>query len=354
MSFMSLEPIVKEQPTGESDMTLFRAGSLLKIIVLTVLLVISSSAFADSSETSIPTDSDSASFWVLDVRSNWSFCDQSIDRLDLSMKWYEDGCGPGHLTSSKQFIDSIDPNVPLVIYVHGNQVQRYEAKQAGRRLFQILKRSNPDSPFRLVVWSWPSAKTRNGIRRDADIKSRRSDLYAYYMAQWIDRLPKNIRLSLVGHSFGARMIAGTMQLLAGGDFYGRTLSTLGRETPEKPTRQYRLALIAAAIDSCWLAPPSVNGRVDNWTQRVLVTVNRKDRALRWYPLMSQRNRSGALGYIGPPSRTLSAMRNTLQVINLSNSVGATHNWNRYLCSCRLQQMLSEYVFLKEKTSQTED
>ena len=334
-------------------MTLFRAGSHSKTIALVVFLIISSSTLAHSAETNIPADADKTGFWVLDVRSDWSFCDPSIDRLDPTTKWYENGCGPGHLASSKQFIDSIDPDIPLIIYVHGNQIRRHEAIQAGRRIFRTIKLSNPDAPFRLIVWSWPSAKTRNSIRRDAEIKSRRSDLYAYYMAQWIDRLPKNIRLTMVGHSFGARMIAGAMQLLAGGDFYGRSLSDLGRQTPEKPTRQYRVALIAAAIDSCWLAPQSVNGRVDNWAQRVLVTVNRKDRALRWYPLMSQRNRSGALGFVGPPCRAFSAMKNTLEIINLSNSVGSTHNFNRYLCSCRLQRVLSEYVFSNGKASKAE-
>ena len=115
------------------------------------------------------------------------------------------------------------PNRITTVFVHGNRIDGAEAFTTGFRAYQALVRCAGDRPVRFVIWSWPSERVCGPVK-DARIKAARTAPSARYLARLIDRLDSTDRLSLWGHSFGARVVAGALDLLAGGQVGGRPLA----------------------------------------------------------------------------------------------------------------------------------
>src|SRR5690606_12858955 len=102
-------------------------------------------------------------------------------------------------------------------------------------------------PIRFVIFSWPAEPTR-GIAEDARRKAARTNVDGYYLAWLVNRIEPDVPVSFVGHSFGAKITTGALQLLGGGPLAGRTL-------PEKVQQRssMRAVLLAAAMPSSALA-----------------------------------------------------------------------------------------------------
>ncbi len=186
--------------------------------------------------------------------------------------------------------------------MHGYNTDPDNAVRYGWSLFARLQQWAGPRPFRLVVWSWPSQRTVRPLRADIQLKACVSDTEGYYLARTIAGLepafadPKpNAHLartiagptggspvSLIGYSYGARIAAASLQLLAGGPVAGRSLPPAvlsawsGRATP------IRVALLGAAIDCDSLEPGQPFGLAPAITQGILVSQDSLDRVLRLY------------------------------------------------------------------------
>jgi pimeloyl-ACP methyl ester carboxylesterase len=206
---------------------------------------------------------------------------------------------------SEQWIDSSlaallatnSPDIETVIFVHGNRTNARSAQKEGVRAFRNLGRAGTSGiPVRFLVWSWPSNATFRTICRDALVKSERTDDEAFYFGSFLQQLGGDQSVTLVGFSFGARIITGSLHLLAGGQLNG---SQLGGWTNE-PRLPYRAALLAAALDSHWLAEGQRHGLALTQVDEMFVTVNDRDFILKTYPRLSRNWHGGeALGAIGP-------------------------------------------------------
>jgi hypothetical protein len=101
-------------------------------------------------------------------------------------------------------------------------------------------------------------------------------------------------VTMIGYSFGARVITGALHTLAGGALRGRSL-------PQPPVigGHVGVGLVAPAIESTWLGPGGYHGRaVKNIAQLVLL-YNRRDAVLKRYWLIEKVRRETALGFSGP-------------------------------------------------------
>jgi hypothetical protein len=233
---------------------------------------------------------------------------------------------------------------PTVVYIHGNDTDADEAVSAGCCVDQIIQSAACGAPFRFVIWSWPSDRVCRRIRSDIQLKADRSDVEAYWLALWLDQLRPGVRVGLAGHSFGPRIIAGAGQLLAGGELSGRCLppQTVAAWTGKKPKNRLRAVLLASATDLDSLAPGGQNELALTVLEEVLITCNDCDRALRWYPRLYGRGGPEALGFAGPcglggPGK--------VAVLDVSDTVGRTHDWQVYCCSPELACRWAHYAFL---------
>ncbi len=233
---------------------------------------------------------------------------------------------------------------PTCFYIHGNRISHCEAIQEGFQVLKCLKSQSEGRKFRLVIWSWPSMQINGGNRQDVRVKAARSDTQAYYLAGCLRQMDANAQVGMIGYSFGARVISGALEILAGGRVAGYSLDADAEANSSADgLPQMRIVLIAAAIDRCWLMPGRRNGSALDVADWALVTKNSCDPVLKYYPKMYGCRGPEAAGYAGP-ALTMEQREKT-EVLNLSCSVGKSHQWNSYLRSPCLYWRLGECVFV---------
>jgi len=279
--------------------------------------------------------------WMISTRrAPWS---NPVGGEDRIVYWHLDAEKHWEQTDLEALLATDDPAVPTCVYIHGNRTTRGGAVREGWSVSQKLKREAPDRPLRFVIWAWPADRIR-GIRQDVQVKAYRSDVQAYYLAYLLGRMNPDVRVSLMGYSFGARTITGALHLLAGGRFAGRTLPEGMAPVERTPVRA---VLVAAAMSAYWLWPGGANGLALSRADRVLVTRNRYDPVLQYYPRMYGRGGPHALGYTGPARASqLGEQGEKLEILPVERYVGSNHALQSYLQSTPVRSLLAWYAFLE--------
>lgn len=212
-----------------------------------------------------------------------------------------------------------------VIYLHGNQETHCDAQIRGLAVYRSLTRCAGDGPnIRFVIWSWPSSEVQ-GMLRDYREKARRTRPVGWQLAWGLDQLPPDQPVSLLGYSYGARVIGGACHVLAGGRLSGLGLeSNISRPRSPMPT-----VFLAAATHSHWFGPGQYHGRAMQQIDSLLLVNNRRDPAMRFYDFVDQGDSAQALGLCGPtrlPSHAVGRVVN----IDATSAVGASHDLYRYI------------------------
>lgn len=254
-----------------------------------------------------------------------------VQHLDAEQRWQ---------TAEPDSLLQADPGVPIVVYIHGNRANRCKAIAEGWHAYQAITSdfcgaSAPNIQF--VIWSWPSDRVR-GELRDVRLKARRTDLEAYLLAQWLACFDSQCRVGLIGHSYGARIVSGSLHLLGGGPLAGHSLS----EVPAKPFRA-RVVLLAAALHNYWLRPGCRNDTALTCVDHLLNLYNRCDPVLRHYRILDKYTRAEALGYTGMRLSDLSTGRESVRQQDVCCSVGRSHGAEYYFDSPGVLAQIRTYA-----------
>jgi hypothetical protein len=232
------------------------------------------------------------------------------------------------------------PGTTTVVYVHGNRIEGDEALGRGLTAYRSLMRCSPDSPpLRFVIWSWPSSKVHGPRpRRDAQVKAARTDCESYYLASFVSRLNPDTQLSLLGYSFGARIVSGALHLVGGG--------TLGRfhlsEVNPRPANSVRVVMLVAAMNNNWWLPGCYHEHCFSQVERLLLLYNTCDPVLRYYPRVERRRSAPALGYTGfGGRRSLGEDAWRLEQANVCCQIGKTHDERAYFASETIMRQVRE-------------
>jgi len=193
----------------------------------------------------------------------------------------------------------------------------------------------PELPLRFVIWSWPADRIR-GPLRDVRTKAARTPLASYCLAWQLAQFDPQAPVGLMGFSFGARVITGSLHLLAGGRL-GR-LALPPTEPQARPP--VRAVLMTAALDANWLVPGHRHGRALTAVDRLLLVNNSCDRAMKWYPLLDRCRRPTPLGRWGLccPWRLGPAAARIHQV-DASCQLGPSHDFRSYLQDSNLMALI---------------
>jgi hypothetical protein len=195
-----------------------------------------------------------------------------------------------------------------------------------------------------VIWSWPSDRAIHGVRADTQWKVELSDREGYYLAQWLNQLPPGVKVSLVGHSLGPRVITGALNLLGGGEVAGRRMPPeVVKAWAEGHRNPMRAVLLAAAINASCLAPEGCHGSALPLVQTMLITRNECDRILRFYPRIYGPHGPEAIGQIGPCGIGDAA---NVEVIDVACEVGKVHDWRSYCSAPDVCSRWPQYTFLE--------
>lgn len=280
--------------------------------------------------------------WVISSRHSGR-CDSHDAGLHY---WrHDDLSGQWAPASHEEFVAADQPGVPTCVYVHGNRISHQEAVCNGWQAYQrIAGQCQADMPLRFVIWSWPSTEIQ-GQLKDVQYKACVSDSHAWHLAWLIDQLDPQAPTSLIGYSYGSRLIGGCLHLLGGGRLAGHAL--MGRVHPDR--LPVRVVLMAGALDSHSLVPNGRNGRAMTQVERMLVMINPLDPVLFHYPHLGGLFHKGppALGLTGLSLASLGHERDKVSLWNVSRYVGSEHDWRRYIYSPRVVSALREYALFAE-------
>jgi hypothetical protein len=231
------------------------------------------------------------------------------------------------------------------IYVHGNQIDTADASRYGLTFyFELVGKLGAERPARFVIWSWPSDQIR-GPLRDVREKAARSDVEAYYLACFLGRMNPEVRVGLLGYSFGARIASGAMQLLGGG-------SLLGWSVPTATHPHVRVAMWAAAEHNYWYQPGQFHGQALAAAEAWYVTINYCDSILARYRMLDKCSPAEAVGFAGILGRNLlpADVNARIEEVNVSNIVGSNHDWRSYLYSRYIQDRTRDSLLWHELNS----
>ena len=205
----------------------------------------------------------------------------------LRMKYWQRQTG--HWTpSSRDAFLARPADMTTSFFMVGNAYTHAETIETGWYAYCRLIRQAPESPpLRWVIWSSPSDHLHMRHLPDSKIKLARCPAVSYYMAWLVNQLPSETPLSMSGSSFGARIVMGSLELLAGGRSGGYSLAAREERSP----RHVNVVLMGAAFDNDDLLPGQPFGRSLSEVNRLLLFVNSSDRALKFYRYLYGR-RSG--------------------------------------------------------------
>ncbi|HEY5311996.1 MAG TPA: hypothetical protein VIK18_05730 [Pirellulales bacterium] len=241
-----------------------------------------------------------------------------------SLEVYYFPCGGGAMLSSlDEFRATADPQLVDVIVVHGNGVPAPNSVTEGASFCRKLSACS-GRPMRFVIWSWPSEHQEPLPLSDLRLKLARTNVEAFYLADFVKSLPADRPLCLIGFSFGCRVAAGTLHVLGGGTIDGRSLELAGppRRSP------IRSVMLGAALGHDALLPQNSRGRALSQVDHMLVTVNPRDCVLRYFPLLRE-DRSPALGLAGM-SGYADVIGEKITYVEIDQYLGRHHAFKYYL------------------------
>jgi esterase/lipase superfamily enzyme len=281
--------------------------------------------------------------WLIDTRC-LERCDAAAESLQSFGFRRMDDCRWTAAAAEDFFAAVADaPALPVVVFIHGNNTDAAEAVEKGLFVRRSIRAAACRDDFHFVIWSWPAERTCRRHRADAELKADRADDESRLLAVWLDRLPPRAKVSLIGHSFGPRIIAGALHLLAGGEFAGGKLppETIAAWT-EGNRNPIRAVLLAAAFDADSFAPGGEHSLALSLVEDAVVTRNCRDRILRWYT-RTDCSAGEAMGLVGP--RGVQDADN-LRVLDVSCSVGRKHDWRCYCSAADVAAQWARYAFLE--------
>jgi hypothetical protein len=246
--------------------------------------------------------------------------------------------------SAAEFYASDAADLVTPFYIHGNRIDHPQACRDGlAAYFQLVGKLDDEPPARFVVWSWPSSQI-HGQLKDVRAKAARSDVDGYYLGRFLAGMKPEVRVGLVGYSYGARIASGALHLLGGGTMLGQTLEP-------QPRPQVRVAMWAAAEHNHWYIPGNYHGQAlaagDAWFN----AINCCDPVLARYRFLEKCSDPAAAGYAGIYGRNLlpTEVNQRIEEVQVSHVVGKVHDKDPYLYSLYIQDRTRDYALWHELT-----
>ncbi len=154
----------------------------------------------------------------------------------------------------------------------------------------------------VIAFDWPSQRVYRNDVRDINEKGRRAYVAAFHLALFVQQLPANTRVTLLGQSYGGRVVTSALHLLGGGALNSQDHDPDVALPGSRPDLRVRAIILGAASDHNWLDPGARLDRCLHGCEGLLNLYNRKDEALRLYPMLIRSNHHHAIGRVGLTNR----------------------------------------------------
>jgi hypothetical protein len=228
----------------------------------------------------------------------------------------------------EEFAGTIRPDRPVCFVIHGSYNRWGDVVSESRNINRWIRAGAPQAPLQVVFFTWPSDGNMPFILPiDIAVLGRRSAVHAIYLAQLISQFPPGQRISIIGHSHGARTALAALHALGGGCIEGGNQLMTGPPVPHR----IRTVLAAAAVDHHWLNPGERYGKSLCPVERLLILKNPRDFTLSLYPLrrpLSHRS-LGRQGLGLNDRMALDGLNSKVVELDVSCFAGWGHAWADY-------------------------
>ncbi len=277
--------------------------------------------YFDSLATTSPSVSHLDHQWILSSRHlTYSVNAANLDRPELRAAEL-DGFGNMLPLTLEELEQKLDPSRQLVVYVHGNRASCNVALDRSRRIYQSIRRCRDPSSIDWIAFSWPSTK-EGCLLKDFREKADRTNAQSLYLAWFIRRqLLLGTRVTMIGYSYGGRVISGALHCLGGGSLAGRCLPG-----ERLCNANVKVGLVAPAMGADWLAPNGYHAMSSQNMESLLLFYNSRDAVLKRYWRLERMRNSKALGYVGVKCVAARSDGSTVKVYskNYAKFVGLRH------------------------------
>jgi hypothetical protein len=232
-----------------------------------------------------------------------------------------------------------------VAHVHGNRYELSDALERGWQTYHIVRQCKSAwERVRMVIWTWPSDRIQ-GPLRDLRTKAARTDIEGYYLGYFLAHHNADSQISVMGHSYGSRVVCGGLHIMAGGRLCHGYLRNPPTALP--PTRAL---VIAAAMENTWLAQGQYYGRAFSAVQNMRIVYNPRDCFLIRYAILVKGSKPQALGVTGPVGY-LGEARQRIELYNANPYIGSAHYQKEYYVSAPIRQLIHDHVTWKSAAAQ---
>ena len=282
---------------------------------------------------------DASKFRVSRWMPNCGWIDSSFEQYLASVQGIEKSSNDDTVAST---------HLQNVIYVHGNWMPADLTRERGLLIYRHLAQ-RAHFPLRLTIFSWPSTREKHAL---ADVKENATvaEVQGLYLGSLLKQLPVDEPLGIIGFSYGARAVTGSLHALGGGTLCGRLL-------PEGNfPGEIRISLMAAAIDRSWLQEGGRHQKAAATVTSIVNLYNSSDPILRRYHLISSGRGATAAGVAGlvlprnwisrPPgdgTRVEAPSYVRLRQFDCRGDLGRSHDEQSYYRECSCTVKLLDHV-----------
>lgn len=238
-----------------------------------------------------------------------------------------DRCGRRSSSDLGDYLSTMTTDRPRIIYIHGNRRDAPTAISQGLWVYrQIASRRPNNQPFDWVIWSWPS-DAESVLISDARKKAQKTDAQGLYVAWLLTQHHAHAQpTSLIGFSFGARVVSGSLHALAGG--------TVGRRSLDQPAitgANFDVGLLAPAVDNTWMSSCGQHRYANQNINEMVMLYNKRDIALKYFRFISGNSNAKALGCTGPRymAPRHDGTRLPIRARDCASTVGNHHSEQQY-------------------------
>jgi hypothetical protein len=313
----------------------------LHLPVLVVALVLTVAQWCSAECAPRPQDT----IWMIDTRG--AGCPDFATGKELRLKYSRYDRGRWVSVTKEDFLASDDPSVATSMLLHGNQIDVDAAADMGLSMYhEIVAGAKDNSPLRFVIFTWPSERISGGLLNDVRTKAARSDTVGYQLAWLLDQMNPDLKITLIGYSFGARSIGVALELLAGGRVNGHAMAARVH-TQRAP---FTVVFMAAALDDDWFEPGHRLGQAMSQMDRLLLVNNSCDRVLKRYRWLYCGGCAAAMGYVGLDTSALPSHEAAkVRQYDACCDVGKQHDWTLYVYSSNVMARIRPYVLKPVET-----
>jgi hypothetical protein len=298
---------------------------LLPIAILLLLTIITPTPVC-------ATDEHTQDVWMITTETaSWTKATES--EFEKILYWRQVKSGTQRhweKSDAKKFFVTQNPNVPILIFSPGYTSTKSDTVEIG---FKILSLCDSSKPIRMIFWQWPAEKIACRLLPDIRSKIPVAEANGNYMSMLIKRLKPESKVSILGFSFGTRLLGDAVENV--GDL--------------KPTGvKINLIYGGAASDKQWLANGNRNGNVPKIANKILVFYNPDDFRLKFYSyLYANENNVEPLGSNGAPmSRIDKKYHDKIEMVNLSQTIGFRHKTIILIGTQQFKERINEYFFFE--------